>query len=160
MIFKPVDQQQRQQKNLIVRIVNLELWIIVWYNWDGFGFSRSFGHIMFQEFDVWGHSLFYLLLHVWIVLYICIFFFCLLLLLLLWCVLYMSLQAALSHAMTLINWLIDWLIDFVTTNETFSSCLVLNSCIESFHDLYCTRIQQQSIHKESYVHRSKKYCKL
>ena len=52
MIFKPVDQQQQQQKNLIVWIVNLELWITVLYNVDGFDFSTIFGHMMFQECDV------------------------------------------------------------------------------------------------------------
>ena len=74
MIFQPVDQQQQQQKNLIVRIVNLELWIIVLYSWDAFCFSGGFGHMIFHECNVWVHSLFYLLLHAWIVLYICNFF--------------------------------------------------------------------------------------
>ena len=54
-----------------VRILNLELWIIVLYNLDSSGFSTGFGHMMFQECELWVLNLFYLLLHVLIVLYIC-----------------------------------------------------------------------------------------
>lgn len=38
------------------------------YNVDGFDFSTIFGHMMFQECDVWVLNLFYLLLHVLIIL--------------------------------------------------------------------------------------------
>ena len=148
MIFKPVDQQQQQQKkNWSFIIVNLELQIVVLYGWDGFGFSRSFGHMMFQECDVWVHSLFYLLLHAWIVLYICNFFsLFLIVIVIVMRFIHEPLGNPLPRYDT--NKLIDWLIDCVTTNVTFSSFLVLNSCIESFHHLYC-QTKSLSMHHDT-----------